>query len=92
LSSGAEQQGDIDFGERRLCTDGACIGVLTPDGRCPVCGRREQAPLAAAPFRAPAAEERDDFDERELCPDGVCVGVLGPAGTCKVCGRTGAPS
>jgi hypothetical protein len=24
---------------RRLCPDGACLGVLGSDGRCPVCGR-----------------------------------------------------
>jgi hypothetical protein len=26
---------------RRLCPDGACVGVLGPDGRCSVCGRTE---------------------------------------------------
>jgi hypothetical protein len=25
--------------KRRLCPDGACIGVIGPDGRCGVCGR-----------------------------------------------------
>jgi hypothetical protein len=28
---------------RRLCPDGACVGVLGPDGRCKVCGRAEGA-------------------------------------------------
>lgn len=25
--------------ERQLCPDGACIGVIGPDGRCKECGR-----------------------------------------------------
>jgi hypothetical protein len=29
-----------DFAERRLCPDGACIGVIGPDGVCGECGRR----------------------------------------------------
>jgi hypothetical protein len=28
-------------GSRRLCPDGACIGVLGPEGRCGVCGQTE---------------------------------------------------
>jgi hypothetical protein len=31
-----------DWGARRLCPDGSCIGVIGADGRCKVCGR--QAP------------------------------------------------
>lgn len=30
-----------DFEDRRLCPDGACIGVIGWDGRCKVCGRAE---------------------------------------------------
>lgn len=29
-----------DWAARRLCSDGSCIGVIGPDGRCKVCGRR----------------------------------------------------
>ena len=28
-----------DFAERRLCSDGACIGVVGPDGKCRECGK-----------------------------------------------------
>jgi hypothetical protein len=28
---------------RRLCPDGACVGVVGPDGLCSVCGRTESA-------------------------------------------------
>jgi hypothetical protein len=27
-----------DFAHRELCPDGACVGVLGPDGRCKLCG------------------------------------------------------
>jgi predicted amidophosphoribosyltransferase len=27
-----------DPGERRLCPDGNCIGILDADGRCVICG------------------------------------------------------
>ncbi len=29
----------IDFADRKLCSDGACIGVIGPDGRCKECGK-----------------------------------------------------
>jgi hypothetical protein len=28
---------------RRLCPDGACIGIIRPDGRCSQCGRAAQS-------------------------------------------------
>ena len=30
---------DLDLAHRRLCPDGACIGVVGADGKCKVCGR-----------------------------------------------------
>lgn len=32
-----------DFEDRRLCPDGACIGVVGPDGLCNECGRSADA-------------------------------------------------
>jgi hypothetical protein len=38
-------EGAGGFDERRsLCPDGACVGVLGPDGRCPVCGQMAGGP------------------------------------------------
>ena len=42
-----------EFSERRLCEDGACIGVLAEDGRCKVCGRVGAEPLSAKPLALP---------------------------------------
>lgn len=36
----AEEFGeDYDPGERRACSDGMCIGIIGPDGRCTECGK-----------------------------------------------------
>lgn len=29
----------VEWHRRRLCVDGACIGVIGPDGRCKICGK-----------------------------------------------------
>ncbi len=29
---------DSEWSQRKLCSDGACIGVIGPDGRCKECG------------------------------------------------------
>jgi hypothetical protein len=88
----------FDPNSRRLCPDGACIGVLGDDARCKVCGisapdtaftagsgDEEQKPAA---FEAAPLALEDGFDPgRRLCPDGACIGVLGDDARCKVCGR-----
>ncbi len=30
---------DEEWSQRKMCSDGACIGVIGPDGRCKECGR-----------------------------------------------------
>lgn len=35
----AEHGNEYSSGNRVLCSDGNCIGVIGPDGRCKVCGR-----------------------------------------------------
>ncbi len=32
----------FDPGQRKLCSDGACIGLIGPDGRCKECGRQAE--------------------------------------------------
>jgi hypothetical protein len=34
---------DDDWDNRVLCSDGNCIGVIGPDGRCKECGRKADA-------------------------------------------------
>ena len=45
---------------RRLCPDGACIGVVGDDGRCRVCGRSAGGKSAAPAGFTPAAGIEDD--------------------------------
>ncbi|MDX9999819.1 MAG: hypothetical protein RBU30_00845 [Polyangia bacterium] len=33
------EEDDFDPDRRELCSDGACLGVIGPDGRCKLCGR-----------------------------------------------------
>jgi hypothetical protein len=34
-----KSQDDSDWEDRKLCSDGNCIGVIGPDGRCKECGK-----------------------------------------------------
>lgn len=33
------EEGETDFSERRLCSDGNCIGVINEQGVCNICGK-----------------------------------------------------
>jgi len=35
----ADEVAPVEWTERKVCPDGACIGVIGEDGRCKVCGR-----------------------------------------------------
>jgi hypothetical protein len=89
---------------RRLCPDGACVGLIGPDGRCTVCARTASAAAAGEEPPEPTTASADPegsgggpsagpggFDpNRRLCDDGSCVGVIGPDGRCTVCGEKAA--
>jgi hypothetical protein len=34
-----EASDDLEWGDRQLCSDGNCIGVIGADGRCKECGK-----------------------------------------------------
>ncbi len=38
MTAGGDED-SIDFAKRLLCSDGSCIGVIGPDGRCKECGK-----------------------------------------------------
>jgi hypothetical protein len=44
-----------EWADRRLCSDGNCIGVIGPDGRCKECGRPDAGGGAGDPLVHPAA-------------------------------------
>jgi hypothetical protein len=34
-----KEEGGADFSERKLCSDGNCIGVINEQGVCNLCGK-----------------------------------------------------
>jgi hypothetical protein len=66
----------FDPQHRRLCPDGACVGVIGADGRCRMCGTPDAEGaalpgLSAAAFQGGGASEQDDDrdDERQALTD-----------------------
>ena len=54
---------DIDWEHRELCSDGNCIGVIGPDGRCKECGKKYEGTLP-----------EDHFSEREeASPEDISI-------------------
>ena len=80
----------FDPRDRELCVDGACIGLIGPDGHCKECG----TPGASAkldPRRRGLRDEQDIMDELEehiiksdlmAAPEGFEDRLLCPDGTC----------
>jgi len=68
---------------RRLCPDGACIGVIGDDGRCRVCGRsgggggKDAAPAGFVPA---GDGEDEDEDGDEDGKEGATAGASKAAG------------
>lgn len=72
-----------EWDERQLCPDGACVGVIGPEGTCKVCGRvapnwgdeRNRGlidpPDADADDGEEADDDDDDWDDDELAADGA---------------------
>jgi hypothetical protein len=57
-----------EWENRQLCSDGNCIGVIGPDGRCKECGKPGEAgappaDVAAAVLEEPAVDEHEDPEE-----------------------------
>ncbi|NVB78939.1 MAG: hypothetical protein HOV81_11125 [Kofleriaceae bacterium] len=56
-----------DWDQRTLCPDGACVGVIGPDGTCKVCGR--VAPNWGEERKRGLIEEPSDEEDEELEDD-----------------------
>jgi len=59
MATDQEDQGTGFDPKRRLCPDGACIGVIAADGKCTVCGMGDDG----SPQPDPEAAEPPDQDE-----------------------------
>jgi hypothetical protein len=96
-----KKDNDPEWENRILCSDGKCIGIIGPDGKCKECGMSlgkphevEQKTIETV-SDAPAcrgnheADPDGEWEERRLCPDGNCIGIIGPDGRCGICGKEG---
>ena len=100
---GTETEDQTNFNpNRRLCPNGACIGVVGPSGKCLVCGTNDpgwtpdmvsDSLVSPPPLEAPSPAPIEPTIEaavpgaRRLCPDGNCIGILGSDGACGTCGK-----
>ncbi|MBW1955307.1 MAG: hypothetical protein JRI76_02610 [Deltaproteobacteria bacterium] len=60
---------DPDWENRRLCVDGACIGVIGPDGYCKECGKPEDPEMPEARIREAEDADVDSFPESPSAPE-----------------------
>lgn len=59
-----------DWDQRELCSDGACVGVIGPDGTCKTCGRvaanwgdERNRGLTPLPPESPSEADGHDLDD-----------------------------
>ena len=73
------QSETFDPRKRRLCPDGACVGVVANDGRCKVCGTLDEGAIGLGPeaFAGGCASE-DDEDFTSAGSELVAPDVSGP--------------
>jgi hypothetical protein len=74
--SSSSESATFDASRRRLCPDGACVGLLDESGRCKECGLTASGEAGAAdlvPFPpaaddAESAESADEGGSEEMAP------------------------
>jgi hypothetical protein len=69
----------FDEGERELCPDGNCTGLIGAEGRCKICGLALDGSRSGAPYAATARDEDvvpGDGDVGGGADAGVALGGL----------------
>ncbi|UCE51731.1 MAG: hypothetical protein JSV31_21060 [Desulfobacterales bacterium] len=57
---------ETDWENRTLCSDGNCIGVVGPDGRCKECGKKYEGPdFEGSHVEDDMREEEAEVEEEE---------------------------
>jgi len=69
----------IDWENRILCSDGNCIGVIGPDGRCKECGNPYEGPQPAAVSDQEQETEKEAAGQADPQPAGMPSESAGPA-------------
>lgn len=62
--------------KRRLCPDGSCVGVISADGRCTVCGTAAGAAGPGQPDHAAGGQDAWTDDAPALDAEGAGLGGL----------------
>jgi len=58
-------QADIEWEQRKLCSDESCIGVIGPDGRCKECGLPFEEGPSDGIVEEPAMENLEEYETEE---------------------------
>jgi len=61
----SKNQADIEWKNRRLCSDGNCIGIIGPDGRCKECGKPYEGKLPEE-----ISKPKVDIEEEHMSQEG----------------------
>jgi len=75
---GKKRQIDIEWENRTLCSDGNCIGVIGPDGRCKECGLPGPGGPVAEPEASNAGGRKASAIDRAVPAD---ISSPDPSGT-----------
>ena len=59
-------QEDLEWEQRKLCSDESCIGIIGPDGRCKECGLPYSGPFDATKTQTVPSDIEDDYLEDEI--------------------------
>jgi predicted Zn-ribbon and HTH transcriptional regulator len=59
-------QEDLEWEQRRLCSDESCIGVIGPDGRCKECGLPYSGPFDVTKTETVPSDIEEDDPEEEI--------------------------
>src|SRR4051794_27122948 len=75
MSSSGSDTDKFDPSRRRLCPDGACVGLLDEAGRCKVCGLTASGAQGDVPPPAPLPDNDNDDDFAEAGNEAVAFGL-----------------
>jgi len=66
---------DIEWKHRVLCSDGNCIGVIGPDGRCKECGKKYEGTLPKDHFSEKEGPSPEDIsvEKEDPSPEDISV-------------------
>jgi len=57
---------DLEWEQRKLCSDESCIGVIGPDGRCKECGLPYSGPFDATKTETAPSDIEEDYSDNEI--------------------------